>query len=168
MRKIFLLISAVSLLLFCSLRLYVYLSRPTPPDELRERVGRLPELSLKDSDGNPYTIEMGRPVVLVYFNSTCDHCQRQLSAIRANIGLFAAAQVVLMSTQPMEEVTPFIRGLNFDNRSDVRVVQISHEELSEVFGTLGLPQIFVYSPEGRLAALFAGETDISGIAEFLK
>lgn len=168
MKKIFLVVSILFLLLMGSLQLYVYLSRPTPPDELRAKVARLPSLSLKDRNGNAFTMPDDRPVVLIYFNSTCDHCQRQLMAIRGNLELFSTAELVLMSSQPVEEVMPFTDGLGFDTEENIHVVQVTHEELADVFGTLGLPHIFVYSAEGKLVGLFAGETTAAAIAEQLK
>lgn len=168
MKKTLLIVSAAFIALFGSLQLYVYLSRPTPAGELREKVANLPVLSLKDRHGNGFTIPSAKPVVLIYFNSTCDHCQRQLNVLRDNLRLFTAASLVLMSSQPIEEVVAFTDGLGFDRASNVHVVQITHEELSDVFGTLGLPHIFVYSAEGKLVGLFAGETTATAIAEQLK
>ncbi len=168
MKKTLFIASVAFLALFGSLQLYVYLSRPTPAGELREKVANVPALSLKDRHGNEFTIPTGRPVVLIYFNSTCDHCQRQLNVLRDNLGLFANAALVLMSSQSMEEVVPFTDGLGFDKESHVYLVQITHEELANVFGTLGLPHIFVYSAKGKLVGLFAGETTVAAIAEHLK
>ncbi len=78
MKKTLLIVSVAFLALFGSLQLYVYLSRPTPAGELRVKVANMPALSLKDRQGNEFTIPTGKPVVLIYFNSTCDHCQRQM------------------------------------------------------------------------------------------
>lgn len=167
MKKTLLIVSAAFLTLFGSLQLYVYLSRPTPADELRKKVATLPALSLKDRYGNGFTIPAGRPVVLIYFNSTCDHCQRQLNVLRDNLGLFTTTSLVLMSSQPIEEVVTFTDRLGFDKESNVHVVQITHEERAEAFGVLGLPHIFVFSADGKLLALFAGETKATVIAEKL-
>lgn len=168
MKKTLLIVSVAFLALFGSLQLYVYLSRPTTANELRERVATLPALSLKDRNGNGFTIPTGKPVVLIYFNSTCDHCQRQLKVLRDNLSLFANASLVLMSSQGMEEVVPVTDVLGFDKESNIHVVQVTHEDLTETFGVLGLPHIFVYSAEGKLVALFAGETTAAVIVEHLK
>lgn len=168
MKKVLLIISVFFLVLFGSLQLFVYLARPASSEELRIRLVQLPAITLTAPDRSTFALEQGKPLVLIYFNSECDHCQREVLEIRENIGLFSSSSVVLMSSQPLNEIESFSSGSGLQEYTNVRFGQIEPEVLGENFGTLTLPQIFVFSSEGKLITLFSGETKAAVIAGFLK
>ena len=158
MRKLFLITSVAFLVLFGLLQLLLYLNKPTPLDELRERVPTLPKLHLVGLDGMPYDPGDALPVVLIYFNTTCDHCQRQVEQLRVSLNRFEGISIVLMTAQSIEELQEFMSQIDFGG-ARVIPVQVLPEEVAEKFGVLSLPQIFVYDANRRLVGLFAGETD---------
>lgn len=156
MKKILLFASVVFVVLFGALQVYINLHQPTPSDELRVRAAELPPLALTTLDGKPFQIPDNTPVVLVYFNSTCDHCQRQLEAMQKEAARFAGAEVIWMSSQSPEDLKVY-----FDKGQTglFTVVRVQPEEVAERFGVLALPQIFVFGADGKLRELFTGETD---------
>ncbi len=168
MKRTVIIISVIFLLLFGSLQLYVFLSRPTPTEELRIRLAQLPEIVLTGLDGSEFSLPSDKPLVLIYFNSECDHCQRELKDIREHIELFSSSSVVLMSSQSLEEFTSFANGLNFVNSPNVRFGRIRPEQLAETFGQLALPQIFLFAGNGKLITLFSGEKKASEIAASIR
>lgn len=155
-KKILLIVSIVFILLFGGLRLLIYKFEPTKEIELRLKAASLPDLDLTLVDGTTFVLPPGEPIVLIYFNSECDHCQRQINALKSNLAMFEGISVVLMSAQPYEEVVAFASTLG--TLQNIRVVQCKPEEIAEKFGVLSLPQIFVYDAKGALAGLFYGET----------
>lgn len=157
MRKLFLIASAVFLVLFGFLQLFIYMNRPVSREELRVRAAVLPSLDLTTLDGQPYNLNDKLPLVLIYFNTTCDHCQRQLESLRRERELFAGVPVVLMSSQPEEDLREFQEQTNIAEEGFI-IVQVQHEVVAERFGVLALPQIFVYGADGELVDLFSGET----------
>lgn len=163
-----LLILAVSLLVFIiGFQVLVYLSQPTSTEELETRVGTLPGLKLVGVDEAEFELRSGKPIVLIYFNTECDHCQREIASLRDKRELLSAASLVLMSAQPMEEIQRFSATIDFGT-TDTRFVQVTPEQIATVFGTLGLPHIFVYSKEGKLLEIFSGETPVEAIASVLR
>jgi hypothetical protein len=167
MRKLLLVSSIAFIVLFGVLQLFIYFNQPVPLDELRKRAAVLPSLDLVTPDGAPHRLEEGRPIVLVYFNTTCDHCQRQVEWLRSEFSRFEGISVVLMSSQPLEEVREFSRSAFADDQ-EVTIVKVRHEEIAEKFGVLALPQIFVYDRELRLVELFAGETEPARISRAVR
>ena len=157
MKKTLLIVSAVLILLFGGVRLLLYKFEPTKEFELRLRAAALPELTLLAADGSRKMLTPGKPIVLVYFNSTCDHCQRQVDALVTNLSMFEGTTVMLMSSQSQEDIVAFAATL--PNSRNLHVVQCMPEEIAQKFGVLALPQIFVYDAKGALAGLFYGETD---------
>ncbi len=168
MKRTVIIISVIFLLLFGGLQLYVFVSRPTPKEELRIRLAQLPEIALTGIDGTEFSLRKGTPLVLIYFNSECDHCQRELKDIRDHIELLSSSSLVLMSSQSLEEFASFANGLNFEDFPNVRFGRIRPEQLANTFGSLALPQIFVFSADGKLVALYSGEASPSEIAASLR
>lgn len=166
MRRVLIVVAGLALLLVIVLQVLVYFSQPTSTEELETRVGTLPELVLVGMDGVAFDLPTGKPVVLIYFNSTCDHCQREITALRAKKGLFEDAALVMMSAEQIETVRSFASRMDF-GESDAQFVHVTHEEISKVFGTLSLPHIFVYSTQGKLLGIFEGETTPEAIAAVL-
>lgn len=157
-KKILFLASAIFILVFGALQLFLWQWKPTAPDELWRRAARLPALHLTEVNGKAFTLSPGKFVVLIYFNSTCDHCQRQVSALEKAWTRFDEVSLVLMSAQAEEEISAFASSLRFPASADLKVVRCSPAEIADSFGVLSLPQIFVYDKMGSLAGLFSGET----------
>ena len=168
MKKILLIATVIFLGLFGALQVVMFVARPTPVEELRIKVAGLPSIKLTAPDGSQFELETGKPLILIYFNSECDHCQRELEEVGNNMSLFSSTTLVLMSSQSQEEITQFVDKAGFKEYPNVRFGRIRPEELSERFGTLALPQIFIYSSEGNLITLFSGETKPSEIAASLR
>ena len=168
MKKGVLIASAIFLVLLLSLQFYLYLHRPTSAEELSAKASQLPALDLTATDGTSFELVSGRPVVIIYFNSQCDHCQRQLNAMRENMNLFSSATIVFMSSQSLDELGRIAAVLDFYVFPNVRFVKSKPEQLAEKFGLMSLPQIFVYSEEGNLKKVFSGETAPAEIASLLR
>lgn len=164
MRTFFLVVAGVLLLIIAGLELFIYLNRPVGKEELRVRAARLPELGLTLPDGKELTIPRDRALVLVYFNSSCDHCQREIEDIRQHLDRFVGAQLILMSAEEPETIDAYIKSIGMPGGENVVIAHVRHEVIAEKFGLLGLPQVFVYSAEGRLIDLFTGETSAQRIA----
>lgn len=157
MRKLFLITSVVFLVLVGSLQLFIFINRPVSADELRIRAAVLPPLRLTTLDGKPYSPADKLPVVLIYFNTTCDHCQRQVEVMRRERELFAGIPVVLISSQPEDDVREFAAKADLVESKFI-ITHVQQEEVAERFGVLAMPQIFVYDADRNLAGLFSGET----------
>lgn len=157
MKKTLLIVSIAFIILFGGLRLLILKFEPTKEIELRLKAASLPELDLTLIDGTKFILSPGDPIVLVYFNSECDHCQRQIKALRSNLAMFEGISIVLMSAQSNEGIANF--AVTLGTIQNIRVVQCKPEEIAEKFGVLSLPQIFVYDSKGELGGLFYGETE---------
>ena len=167
MKKIWIVATLCIVALFATLQFYIYLSRPTSNEELRTRVAGLPSITLTTLGGTTLQFKTDSSLVLIYFNSECDHCQREIVAIHSSMDLFKSSRLVFMSSQSLDEIKTFANGFDFASCANVAFVKIEHQELAEVFGTLAVPQIFVFGANGKLVSLFSGETKPEIIANAL-
>lgn len=167
MKKYILIASAVFVLLFGGIQLFLFLKRPATKDELSVKAARLPELKLITLDGQPYQPRTDRSLLLIYFNSECDHCQRQIETLKKRADLFKSCSLVLMSAEPVETVAAFRDRAGLDQVANLDLVHVEHEVIAEAFGVLNLPQIFVYNSRGELIDLFSGETNPEHLARLV-
>lgn len=139
---------------------FVIAAKRTRQREVAKKTGRLPSVRLTYTNGTSALLDAHnrQPVVLVLFNSGCEHCQYEAKAIRRRITDFAHTQVVLVSVEEMPAVRQFAAASGLANTANVRFATISHTDLASTFGTVSFPSVYVYGAGGRLLRHFRGET----------
>lgn len=167
MKKIVVIAGALFLVVLLATQVYLFTHQPTPIDELRMKAAVLPSLKLRGLDDTNFEIPNGRPVVLIYFNSTCDHCREEMNAIKKEIDLFDEANLIFFSSEEMPSIVEFASWSGLSG-SNVRFGKVSPEEVASRFGVLSLPQIFIYNQQGALNEIFSGETAPAIIAGALR
>ncbi|MBX2901447.1 MAG: redoxin domain-containing protein [Cyclobacteriaceae bacterium] len=109
---------------------------------------------------------MSKPVVLVLFNSTCEHCQYELGQIKEQIADFNQVELVFLSSEPIA-VTKHVAA-SFKPTANVDFVKINPENVYENFGTVRYPTILIYNAAGKLVKEFKGETKIEAILQYAR
>lgn len=113
----------------------------------------LPHFIVTTDDGRTITEEdfIGRTGIIVFFNTTCSDCRRELPLLQQayNDSLSAGSDALFLCIA-REETAPVIREyweregltLPFSPQSDRRVYNL--------FANLGIPRIFVTATDGRV------------------
>ncbi|MDZ7650681.1 MAG: protein disulfide isomerase family protein [Cytophagales bacterium] len=105
-------------------------------------------------------------MVLVLFNSTCEHCQYELGQIKENIANFNEVELVFLSTESISTIRQVAKV--FESGSNVNFVKIKPEDVYENFGTVRFPTILIYNTAGKLLKEFKGETKIEAILQYAR
>ena len=139
-------------------------TRPVEPDADRTPA---PAVSVTSLDGGPdltLASYAGRPVVLNFWASWCEPCQRETPALvafsKANPGLDVVG--IAVNDRPSDsrrfaqsKKIPYDLGIDRD------------AEVASKFGVQGLPVTVIIDAEGRIADTFVGEiarTQLDGYA----
>ena len=124
----------------------------------------LPDFAFYDLQGNLFTkanIKKKAPVVVIFFDPYCDHCQTQAGWINAAGEKFKAknAQVVWVSTESEENIAKF-RNTTFTKSAlkDVYFLRDKKYWFDGYFGYSEAPSIYVYNAEGKLVKSLKKET----------
>lgn len=112
--------------------------------------------SLNLQDQNPY-----EPTLVVYFNSECDHCEREVKDFGENLNKFSGIKLVFVSSEPSDQAISFLSKYNLNKFH----VETDTEDIINTF-IGGVPQVFVYF-DGKLDQHFVGETSVDVIIESL-
>jgi thioredoxin-related protein len=62
-----------------------------------------------------------KPVIVIYFDPDCDHCQRLMNDVFKKINNFKKAEIVMVTFKPVEEVAAFEKKYKTHNYSNINV-----------------------------------------------
>jgi cytochrome oxidase Cu insertion factor (SCO1/SenC/PrrC family) len=134
---------------------------------IAENTGTLPSLTLSDTRGHiHYTQDLRGDVVLVLFNSTCEHCQAELNDFRQNHDRLEQCKTLFVSTEPLNDIRSFSQLIVMDHFPAFTFCHLSLEESIKNFGTTHYPEIFIYRNHALLKH-FTGETNVETIINVL-
>ena len=105
-----------------------------------------------------------RTKLILYFNSECDHCEKQAKWLSEDIEAFSDLELTFVSFEEMEAIKAFRDKYNF-NQNNITFIQDSRLTFSDKFGVESFPSILLYTKKGKLIHKFEGETKVEKILE---
>lgn len=106
-------------------------------------------------------------IVLVHFDSGCDHCRYQANDFRKNLKLFADAKIIMLSTETWDAIWEFQKVMKLDSNNQIFLFQTNEATAKAIFGSPHFPHIMIYNKKGLLLKEFRGEVKATVIAEYL-
>lgn len=136
---------------------------------VKQKRSVLPAVSLLALDSAQFdlsTVE-NKPLVLIHFNSECDHCQYEAKDIKKNAESFSGANLVFMSSEPLSKIESFAHEYGLGNYRNIFFTKIDAGHATTTFGVLSIPHVFIYGPDKVLIKEFRGETSAAVITKHL-
>ena len=127
----------------------------------------IPYFTFTSLDNTRFTQEnfdSSRTKFIMYFNSECDHCDKQASWIADDIEMFNNYEMTFISYEEMDAIISFRDKHNF-KQDNITFVQDSRLTFSDKFGVETFPSILFYTKDGKLIKKFEGETKVKEILE---
>jgi thioredoxin-related protein len=106
-------------------------------------------------------------LVLIFFNSGCEHCQYEMKDVREKINLFKGRPIVFLSSENISVISSASRNFKLDSLPNVTFAKINPDDVFDAFGSVSIPHIFIYDQPGKLIKEFKGETKVEAIANSL-
>ena len=106
-------------------------------------------------------LEGDRKVIIVYFNSECDHCDWEIRQIGDHFQEFRNTKVVFVSLEPYRDAIEFLERYGLQEH----FIPTNPEMVARTF-IGGVPQIYIYE-DGNLMKKFIGEVRISLLLELI-
>lgn len=143
-------------------------SRERRVDEKAFETNELPSINLSLATGGVLnTHSLAGKCILIFFSPDCDHCQREATAIQKEIQRFKDYTLYFIASNPADELLSFSGTYSLAGYPNVFFARAKPDEVSQAFGSMGVPTIFVYSSEKTLTKRFSGETDVDDIIDAL-
>lgn len=111
-----------------------------------------------------------RTKFILYFNSECDHCQKQArwlkKGMQENSTAFKNLEIVFISFEEMTLIKEYRDKYKF-SQSNITFLQDSRLTFADKFGVGSFPSIIIYSKDSKLIKKFEGETKVEDILPFI-
>ena len=104
-------------------------------------------------------ISTNSPIVFIYFNPDCDHCQKETKSIIQHIEMLKSAQLYWISNDSLEPLRQFKEIFGFGKFSNAFICQDYKYSFYNCFLPSEVPYIIIYNKGGRLKRIFKGQTD---------
>lgn len=138
--------------------------------EREEKSSTLPDLKLFTLDSLAFDAfpKAHKFVVLIHFNTTCEHCHYEILALKDAVDEFNDAEVIFFSTETLSVIRPFASASGLGEHSNIHFTKISLTDVTNTIGALSIPHIFIYGPDKKLRKEFKGETRPEAILKYLR
>jgi hypothetical protein len=115
----------------------------------------LPEFTFYRADGRPFgrhDLPMNSPLLFVFFDPDCPHCQQAVRHIGEQSVLNGKAEICLVSVEKWDKIRSFISvyGVKLKGQSNVVWLRDSVGAFIGEFKPLKFPAMMLYSPSGKL------------------
>ena len=161
-------LNSIFFLVICLFLLLWLIIQATKEDRLP--VGsQLPELTFMAIRGEAVLHSSGKPLIVVYFSTGCEHCRYQLTVFdRHMTDLRNTNLFFLTSESDFFQVNSGIEWRNLVLSESVVFGVIAENTFSEVFGTTATPSLFFFNDSGILHEKIRGEVKAEKILEIMQ
>jgi thiol-disulfide isomerase/thioredoxin len=130
--------------------------------QAREKIQAMPNFQFLALDSTVFSAAdlAERKTVLVYFNSTCEHCQYEAAEISKHIKEFKNINLLFVSEQNLAEIRAFAETYGLDKQDNIKFLKAPNNGFYKLFGSSPIPSIFIYSADKQLVKNYKGETRI--------
>jgi thiol-disulfide isomerase/thioredoxin len=135
------------------------------------KLNTLPNLKLFTLDSVLFDVtSTTKPIVLIHFNSDCEHCQYEVSSIQGLARRFEDVELIFFSTETITAIRQFALTFELIKYSNIHFTKVDVKNIIEAIGSnsLSAPHIFIYGPDKKLRKEFRGETKPEAILKYIQ
>lgn len=126
-------------------------------------VNDLPTMQITMLDDSQVSIHtLTGKIILILFQSDCDHCQREAREIRENLDAFNGYSIYFLSADEASAVHKFANDYNLLGQKNIYFARTTVDDVIKNFGSIPAPSVYVYANQ-RLVQKFNGEVAIEKI-----
>jgi len=133
---------------------------------------QIPSFKMALSNGktfNSVSLPKGKPLVLIYFDPDCDHCQKLMTQLFKNINRFKKTEIVLITFKPVPELLLFEKKHNVSKYANIRVGTEGTEfYLKNYYKLIKMPFTVLYDKKGNYNYSYREEFPFTELLNRLK
>jgi cytochrome oxidase Cu insertion factor (SCO1/SenC/PrrC family) len=139
----------------------------TSPQAIRTHVNEYPNLQMNTLDGKLIHVrDLTGNNILVFFQTDCDHCQREAKEFSENIQVFASYQLYFITVGTKQDIEVFAKDYGLNNHANVSFAQTTLDQILNGVGPISAPAVYIFR-EGKLIKNFDGEKPLAEIRPWL-
>lgn len=132
----------------------------------------LPDFNFELPDGtwlNQGVLTENQPVIVFYFDPTCEHCQKEAGWVRDQPESFEGITMIWVSwAEKVEDNVNFYKEYFMGVQSKVYIARDSNYKIDDYFGYSEVPSTYVYNAGWKRTASFNAETEPEILVKFAK
>jgi glutaredoxin len=131
-----------------------------------EQVKYLPSSSIFQWIGKKPKMNEFSTIVL-FFHPECEHCQYEAKAITEKQKEFAGVNLWWISIADSSSIKTFDKKYTLETHPNTYLACLKGEKITQVFGSISVPHIFIYGKEQTLQKEFKGETKVEALLKYV-
>ena len=118
---------------------------------------------------NATDLPKGKPLVLIYFDPDCDHCQKLMAELFKKINSFKKAEMVLITFKPVTEVAGFEKKYATSKYANMKVgTEGTLFYLRNYYKLVKMPFTALYDSKGNYSYSYRDETPVDDLIKRLQ
>ena len=118
---------------------------------------------------NSTDLPKNKPLILIYFDPECDHCQKLMKEFFKKINEFKRAEIVMVTFKSVDELAAFEKKYNTIKYSNMNVgTEGTSFYLRMYYRLMTMPFTAVYDKKGNLNYSYRKETPVEDLIKRLK
>jgi thiol-disulfide isomerase/thioredoxin len=110
-----------------------------------------------------------KPVMVIYFDPDCDHCQKLMNNLFKKINSFKKAEIVMVTFKPVEEVAVFEKKYKTHNYSNVNVgTEGTSYQLRNYYKLTNMPFTALYDKDQKLNSSYGQDISVDELIKRLQ
>ena len=166
MKKLLLLSLILSILSIISYFGYQSYQKIEAKKEFTEQVKHLPPPSIFQWIGKYPKMNEFSTIVL-FFHPECEHCQYEAKTITEKQKDFAGVNLWWVSIADSSSIKTFGKKYALETHPYTYLASLKGEKVTQVFGSISIPHIFIYDKEQALQKEFKGETKVEALLKYV-
>ncbi len=118
------------------------------------------DFTLRSLPVSPFTL-------IIFFNPFCDHCDYEAAQLQAHMRDFAQGRVLMVSDDKLENIRAFQARHHLTAIPNVEFLHMDANRVFATFGSVSVPQLYLYSQQGKLVRMVKGEVNMAQVVQWL-
>jgi cytochrome oxidase Cu insertion factor (SCO1/SenC/PrrC family) len=132
----------------------------------------IPPFKMTLSDNKTFNaadLPKGKPLVLIYFDPDCDHCQKLMTELFKKTDSFKKAEIVFITFKPVSEVAAFEKKYGAGKHANMKVgTEGTVFYLRNYYKLVKMPFTALYDKKGNYSYSYRDETLLDDLINRLK
>lgn len=108
-------------------------------------------------------ISPGRPIILIFFEPDCPHCQEETQALTAHMEALKNVRIYMVTLAPLKEIKDFYHKNHLAKYGTFIVGQDYKYSFFRTFRPTQVPYMAIYDTNKQLVKIFYGELSVEKI-----
>jgi peroxiredoxin len=150
--------------------IYKIFDRQSKNEQIKSTKEYLPKFEFYQLDTSKFSstsINKNNSVIIIHFNTVCDHCQAEAQLIHQNIKALKKSHIIMVAPNSPLEISSFIKHYGISQHPEIIVLWDKENRFVNWFGPSPFPSMYIYDSKQHLVKEYHGEVKIEAITRYL-